>query len=251
MGSIWVTADTRTISETSFENVPGGVFSLGNIFPAGLSEQELIETYFTPQPIRDLVQYFAIGPLGSGSGHAFQPIYSPSPFPALNDPNIGPTAIVAEWATEAVIRYNALTGDLWIDTSGGNGGAVFTYDIQLTEPFVNADRFTPAHIEGLGSATINDDRIVEVGWEGIPTGNYALGSIFPAGMSESELEALINYAQFIGKPGHDVVSFDIQSSGINMSLHYVVPEPQASWLIFLSVFLFALAHHRRGITRVV
>ena len=246
MGTIWVEARTRSIGESNFNNVPGGVYSLGNIFPVGLSEQEIVETYFTPEPRFDRVAYFVIGPLGSGMAHAFQPIYTPSPFPPLNDAGIGPSILVDQWAIEAVLRYNALTGDLSVDTTGPNGGAIFTYDIQLTEALFSPEQFTPAHAEGLGAAKLRADQIIEASWEGIQAGNHVLGSILPTDLSEAELLTIIDYARFLGEPGHDVASFDIQASGIDMTLQHIVPEPGSGLLASLIAFVLTIALRRRA-----
>ena len=226
MGSTFVTANADTIGESNFSGVPGGVYSLGNVFPINLSEAELT-AYFTRQPVFDLVKYFVIGPVGSGAAHAFQPIYSPSPFPTLNDVSIGPESFAEQWATESTLSYNPANGELSIDSTGDQGGALFSYEIEFDSPIVNETNFVQSHNVGEGDSDVSTDRIFEVSWSGISAGLHSLGNVLPSGLSEVDFESSILHARFLGEPGHDVASFDIESSGFDMTLRFI-PEPRSS-----------------------
>ena len=248
MNSAFASARGHSIGESNFSGTPGGVYSLGNVLPQGLTEAELLDTYFSVDQFLNSplsrTMYFVLGQLGSRTQHVLEPIYSASPFPALNDRGVGPSSSVEAWATQAILRYNTATGDLFVDTSGNNGGAIFSYEIRLAEPVLRLDEFIPVHTPGLGGEDSSDDSLLEVSWEGLPPGNHLLGSVLPSGLAEDELESLIDFAQFLSAPGHDAASFDVEASGISMTIQFV-PEPTTSWLALLSVACLFRARPRR------
>ncbi len=126
----------RAIQETSWPNEPltPGVYSLGNILPAGLTGEELSldyfgETGFLSTPFNR--SRFTYGAYGSfdvepAQFHVFEINYSPSPFPPLNDPNPQPLEEV-DWATEAALSYDPGDGTVYLQTTGPNGGRSFGY----------------------------------------------------------------------------------------------------------------------------
>ena len=234
MGGVFVGSLTDSIGENNFSGVPAGVYSLGDVFPVALSEQELIDDYFTVGPTGK--RYFVIGPAGSEKQHAFQPVYGRSPFPAINDPN-STGALVVDWGEEAELRYNALTGGLSLHTDGPNGGALFSYEVVIADPVFDASAFTPISTVDTGGVTFDPDKIVEISWAGLPSGDHQLGSVLPSGLSNTELSELIVSAQFLGEPGHDVGSLDIDVSGIDMAIQHVVPEPGISAITLLLLVL--------------
>lgn len=221
--SVFVTATTKTIAESNFGNIPAGVYSLGSIFPVGMTEQELVNTYFTPEPVFDRIRYNVLGSLGSGIQHALEPILAATPFETLNDSTVGLSSAATAWASQVILGYDASNGDLSLRSDSENGGAIFSYEIQFSSD-VAISEFAPIHRIGLGSAKTTETRILEIGWEGIPSGVYSLGSILPPGLSETELDSLVESARFLGQPGHSVSSLDVTLSGIDMSLS-LVPEP--------------------------
>lgn len=247
MSSHFVTSTTALIGESNFDGVPNGVYSLGSVFPVGLSEQELREAYFVHDAL-GATHFDVIGPAGSSVRHAFQPIYSPSPFPAINDTSVGPSTVVAQWATDAQLRYNELTGELVLDSDGRNGGAVFTYDIELNEPLFDVGAFNAISVAGIEVATVGLTKLLEADWNGIPAGVHSLGEVLPTGLSESELLNVIKSASFLGQPGHDVESLDINASGIAMSIQHIVPEPQLGART-LVLMLIVVSRLRRSISR--
>lgn len=229
MGGAFTQSTAALVGESNFAGVSAGVYSLGDILPIGLTEQELVDTYFTPDPVRNWVQYSAIGPAGSGIQHAFQPIYSRSPFPAQNDSSVGPETGVEQWATEAELRYNELTGDVTLDSSGRNGGAMFSYELELTEPVFRTSEYRA--VSGFGTTNGELDHIVEVDWNGIPAGEHSLGRILPTGLTPKELVGVIDSAKFLGELGHDVDSFDIDVNGHALAISHIVPEPNSVLMI--------------------
>lgn len=223
MDTFFISGTEREFGETNMGGISPGVYSLGNVIPAGLSEEELGE-YFGPQgPFNrptSRFQYYAAGALGSQTYHHFSPQYSPSPFPPLNDPSVGPPE-VDRWAREITLAYDAATGELALDASGENGGHFMQYYILLKEDVVATEAFTP--ITDF-AAVASPNRITELGLDPIPGGYYSLGNVLPAGLDEEQLFPLFATAAFRGEPTHGNLPLDINTHGIDMALN-IVPEP--------------------------
>ena len=244
-GSSFGSATSREIGETNFAGFPGDVYSVGNIFPDGLTIEELEFTTFfgvdrwggsgSPD---DGPNYYALGELGSGVYHLFTPVFSPPPYPPVNDPSVGPPEIV-RWAEDASLRYNALTGGLLLATTGENGGTIWSYEIILTQ-----DEFLTDSFESIGDfgGHVTPNEIIEVSFEGIAEGNHFLGNILPPGLSQSELSGLVGRARFLGEPGHGADALDIDVNGIEMSLGYIVPEPTAMKLVLIALMMLSVRH---------
>ncbi len=222
MNTFFVNATEDAISENNFDGIAAGVYSLGEILPIGLSEEQLRDTYFhgTNGGIQDrYVNYYAIGALGGGEYHVFRPIYSPSPFPTLNDPTVG-LGTIERWAEVVLLTYNATNGGLTIDSTGERGGTFWTYEISLTAPEFNVDAFQP--VSSLPPA-LREDYITEVSFTGISEGVYYLGPVLPSGMTVDEVEVLLDQVRFIGEPGHWSDSLDVEISGVEMAFAFL-PE---------------------------
>jgi hypothetical protein len=241
MSTFFVSADEDGIAESNFEGVVGGVYSLGNILPAGLSETELRDTYFHGErggPLHRATKYYALGELGSRTHHLFEPIYSPSPFPTLNDPTVGPRTI-ERWAEEVLLSYDATTGGLTIDSTGERGGTFWTYAIALSAPEFNLDAFQSISTLAPG---LRDDYITEFSHSGIPEGVYPLGPILPSDMTVGEVTGLLDQVRFIGEPGHWSDSLDVRINGVEMAFAFV-PEPNS--LLLAVVAALAVVQRRR------
>lgn len=126
----------------------------------------------------------------------------------------------ADFGEPLPLYYDVATGNATIDLTNVSGG------------------ITAAHIADTGSTSLRSDQIVEVSWEGIPSGNHVLGPILPSGLSLAELLNVVESAQFLGQPGHDVASFDLESSGIGMSIRHIVPEPTSASVVGFICLLF-------------
>ncbi len=238
----FVTANNNKVGEANFDGVDGGVYSLGEILPPGLSFEELRDTYFGVDvfgrpgiPSNREVNYYVTGPAGSGIHHLLSPIFSPSPHVPINDETMGPTS-VDRWATEVSLRYNLLDGTLAIDSTGENGGAIISYSIQLTSPSFDIESFQPI---GTLQPVATADNIAEVVFTGIDEGIHSLGPILPTGLTTEEVSALFDTLLFIGEPNHSVDALDVNVSGAAMSL-LVVPEPGGGpTLLFASLLILA------------
>lgn len=223
MDTFFINGTQSEFGETNMGGISPGVYSLGNIILPGLSEEELGE-YFGPQgPFNrptSRFQYYAVGALGSRTYHHFSPQYSPSPFPPLNDPSIGPPE-VDRWATEITLAYDAATGDVALDASGENGGHFLQYFISLKEDVVVTEAFTPITEF---APTASPGTLGELALDPIPGGYYSLGNVLPEGLSEEQLFPLIETALFRGEPSHGNMPLDINTHGIVMALSNI-PEP--------------------------
>ncbi len=248
MDTFWMDATRGSIGEVNLESpAPGGVYSLGDILPIGMTEQELTDAFFGPDqwglpaggPYSGRA-YNVSGGLGQGTHHVLKPIYSPSPFPALNGDG-DTTPLFEKWADEVTLEYAATTGELVLDSSGENGGAIWSYRLKLNEPLFDVEEFTPiidATSMQRQNSVSDSQKIVEAGFSGIPMGVYSLGNVLPAGLEEDELSSLFATRRFIGEPGHSASSLNIDVSGTEVSLIYSVPEPTAvqlypSWVALL------------------
>jgi hypothetical protein len=241
MDSFFVDRTERVLGESNLSGISPGVYSLGNVVPAALSEEELGEYFGPTLPFgRTEFEYFAGGQLGSSTFHLFSPQYSPSPFPPLNDPTIGPPT-VDRWATEMTLVYDPATGELALDASGENSGHFMQYFILLREEVVRTEAFTSI-TDFAPLATPNN--LAELSFEPIPGGYYSLGNVFPAGLDEGQLFQLIETAAFTGEPSHGSMPLDINTHGINMSLT-IVPEPSTSLLVLLSLASLVYPFRRR------
>ena len=226
MDTFFFTANERVVGESQFSGISPGVYSLGNVIPAGLLEEELGEYFGPTLPFgRTAFDYFAVGEPGSGTFHLFSPQYIPSPFPPLNDPAIGPPDI-DRWATEMALTYDPGTGELALDASGENGGHFMLYSVSLSDDGFDTDAFTPI-TDFAANSHSQPNELVEVSFEPIPGDYYLLGNVLPTGLNEEQLFSLIETAMFLGEPARGSSPLDINTHGIDMLLAIVpdLPDP--------------------------
>ena len=226
-----------------------GVYSLGNVLPAGLTREELFASYFGETGRRSLpgdrtpFSYlawgsFALDPLLL---HVFDINYSPSPFPPLNDPNPQPTEEF-NWATEASLSYDPRDGSLYLDTTGPGGGRAFGYRVRLTEDLFRVDEFNAVTNEMFAALSL--DSLSEA--TRIDEGIHHLGAILPPGLDVPRLLEIVASANFIGEPGHGRGALDVAVNGLPMAIT-IVPEPSTLLLVVLSfASLVSRRRHRSG-----
>ena len=77
---------------------------------------------------------------------------------------------------------------------------MFSYEIDLSQPLFDSAEFQPTSPETFDPSTVTADRILEASFNGVPSGEHSLGTILPAGLSETELSNLIDSARFLGQP---------------------------------------------------
>jgi hypothetical protein len=246
MGVTLFTSQATTIGETNLATFPPGVYSVGEIMPPGLTIDQL-QAYSGPRG--NHLRAGGIGRRDSDSGdyipgmrHTFVPVFGASPFPPLNDPDVHPPA-VDRWATEALLIYDANSGELMLDTTGVNGGNIFSYSLHFTDAVVETEAFQSA---GSQFPSVSSRQIVEAGlsYGGIAEGRYNLGSVLPVGLMEDEFLAIVNEnrTKFVGEPGHTAAALNLDASGSPLALAYV-PEPTTS--AFFHPIALALIVSRR------
>ncbi len=130
-----------------------------------------------------------LGQVGTGEGHAFNLVFSPTPLRPLNIDSDVP--FHDRWATEVLLAYDAHDGSLELDTTGPSGGAMTVYEIEANSNFFAADAFHPI----FGTVFEADGRhLTETGFGGIPEGVYNLGPVLPPDLSWDQLDTMLNVA---------------------------------------------------------
>ena len=187
----------KSMGESNFSGVAPGVYAIGNILPPNLDEAQFRLYFGRTGPPTDGVgypyQYYAVGELGSDIYHPFEPIYSPSPFPALNSDG-GDGGVEIDWAESASLLYDPANGAVTIDTTGQGGGTIWSYRLDFADDVLATDNVQLA-TDGLLSK-VDQATIVEIGAEGIAAGSYLLGNILPAGLSSVALSNAVTGASF-------------------------------------------------------
>jgi hypothetical protein len=212
----------KHLSESKFSGVAPGVYSLGNVLPADLDEQEF-QQYFGvagPPTAPTYYYYYAIGVPGSQTYNPFTPFYSPSPYPSLNTGDEAPPEVM--WADEASLMYDPESGGVWLDTSGPNGGTIWSYRLDFAD-----DSFDQSAVQFVTDGLLGDvtnTYLVEIGVDGIPEGRHALGNILPSGLSLDGLSQVVTGASFIGEPGHGAHALNIDANGIPLAMA-IMPPP--------------------------
>lgn len=112
----------------------------------------------------------------------------------------------------AELVYNTLDGSVWIYASRAAGGAITSFQLENTH-----GTFVPANYKGpsggnLGGAfedvtenVIADTDLTFTGFSGF----YSLGNVFPAEMSQEELEVYLTTAVYTGRPGSGQWGFNL------------------------------------------
>jgi hypothetical protein len=248
MTNLFSAVSTRNfIQETTWPGDPltPGVYSLGNILPAGQTLEELFSSYFgdtgflSTRSNRSSFTYGVYGSFDLGQFHVFDINYSPSPFPPLNDPNPQPTEEF-NWATEASLSYDPRDGSLYLDTTGPGGGRAFGYRVRLTEDLFRVDEFNAVTNEMFAALSL--DSLSEA--TRIDEGIHHLGAILPPGLDVPRLLEIVASANFIGEPGHGRGALDVAVNGLPMAIT-IVPEPSTSLLVVLSFASLVYAARRR------
>ena len=218
MGGVLSGASPKKLYENNSAGVPPGVYDIGNVLPAGLDELEFAK-YFGPSgpPGRSSGFYYhAIGALGSQTYNPFTPIYAPSPFPALNSGGGVIDPGERRWAVEASLWYDPGNGGLTLDTTGPNGGLIWSYQIEFADELIDPNAVQLA-TDGL-LAEVDASSIIEIGSSGIQEGVYRLGNILPPDLSFNDLSDIVTRAAFVGEPGHGLESLNIDASGIPFAM---------------------------------
>ncbi len=253
MSTFWFSTTEWSLGESkiSGSGVPAGVYSIGNVLPAGLTRDEAGRYRQVLVDSRPDVPYSndernVLGTPGDGVGHYFQFIYGQSPFPPLNVGDEWGAATIERWAESASLIYDPNDGGLTIDLTGDDGGTIMGYQLTLDPVVLNAEAWQP--VTELAAVT-NENTLAEFTTVGISEGRYDLGTILSPGLSDAELNSAVISSLFIGEPGHSNGPFDVSAHGQPMLLT-VVPEPTSGVVVLWVVVLFGRLRkqscHRRG-----
>ncbi len=218
-----------------------GLYTIGDILPAGLSGEEWSTAFaYTYYPQRGTYYYVYMDQLGKGEPPAAEFIYGPPEGEFVNRWDlVDPDTLT--WATTAKLIYRR-SGEVLIDTTGAAGGYISAVLLSSNGAF-RPDGFTSFTDSPFNYTT--DGSIFQVD-DAIEPGVYSLGRILPRGLSAAEFEETFTYAQFLGRAGFQGGSFDFVTHGRAMSLVYAaVPEPATAVLMVVACLAALLPLRRR------
>lgn len=234
-GSTITTSIPSVLAEADLGTTQPGPYSFGNVLPSGLSEIDALN-------LLDLSGSVWNGDLGT-EPNQFGLVYGPSPYAAINDPN--PPAPITNWATEATLIYFPATGNLTLDTTGPNGGAILAIDLRAAENTFDFAAFVPPSANGIQE--LSTSVISHTDLHGFSAGFRSLGNVMSPGLSLVAVEQAFTAAKFLGEPGHDLQDLDVSQSGLNFAFQLggaPVPEPSTYALAAIGLLGLALLARR-------
>jgi hypothetical protein len=215
----------KHIDEITHGDPWDGLFTIGDVLPAGLSEatwSTLFTGYLSGHTYIDLV--------GQGFPPPAEFLYGRPTGEFKNrldliDPN------TLEWASEATLIYRERTGEVLLKTNGKNGGYITALILTSANRFLPGGLNPDIRLGPLGGASPNSiGMFVEL----VEPGRMSLGEILPAGLSPLEFESLFTTAKFLGRAGFQSQDFDFDTQGHAFNLAYSIPEPAAGLLMALA-----------------
>ena len=231
-GSSLFTAKLTQIQDSTRSTPWRGLYTIGNVFPTGLTEEFWTTSFVTVHGATHFFGYIDI--LGGGRAPDAEFIYGP---PAGVFENrwdlVDPDSL--QWATSASLIYMASTGELRIDTTGDDGGYITTFLLESNNQFL-PDGFAPFS-EGIFNSA--DQSTVFYAEDAIEPGTYAIGRLLPANLSHDQFVAAIANARFAGRAGYKgaIYNFDLES--LSMTLEYV-EVPEVPSLVYAAVAGFGI-----------
>ncbi|MCC6493911.1 MAG: hypothetical protein IT424_12935 [Pirellulales bacterium] len=214
--------NSKSIDEGTQGDAWSGLYTLGDILPAGIAEQAwttLFQGYNVRHTYVDLVGQGFPPPAeflyGRPSGE-FQNRLD------LIDPN------TLTWASEATLIYRARTGEVLLKTNGHNGGYISAVLLTSAHRFLPEGLDPDVELGPLGAASASTIGILV---DLIEPGRMSLGSILPAGLSPAAFESLFTRAEFLGRAGFKAQDLDFETQGRPFSLAYSIPEPGSGALL--------------------
>ncbi len=215
------TALPTTVGEGTVSAPWRGLYSIGDVFPIGLSETELHSTVgYLFEPTRP-VQYLYADQVGGGDPPPAQLIYGRPTGEFVNrwdlvDPN------TLDWATAATLVYRPWSGEVLIDTTGDSGGYISGIVLASAGQFI-ANDFDPFFH---GPAVEATEDLIALFGDAFEPGRYSLGQVLRAGMTHEEFESLFSRAEFFARAGFRSAEFNYDAEGLALSVQYV-PEPSS------------------------
>ena len=203
---------------------PDGFYGLGQILPANLSAQEVMD---------DLTAKWG----GAGTPNTlFEFDFSRPEGIPLNDPTL--TNLQDSWATAATLKYDVRTGELSIENDGYiTGFSIKPHD----ESLFDVDQIVNP---GLPVFTSNSSRLQAAGL--LAAGKYSFGNVMPAHLTPAELGAIFKEAAFFAEAGAGVSSLQLDSSVERVAFAVLhVPEPAGEALALVGLVICAMIRRRR------
>ena len=241
------------IGETTFSQPLSGLYTIGDVLPAGLSE----ETWNDLFGIRSNGAFYdsVRGTYVEHKGqHAYIDMFGGREYPDpaellygapegefenrldLLDPN------TIQWAQSATLVYNPLSGEVVFNTTGLQSGYTTAFFLESEGVFLS-ENFAPFIDTPIIGAT--PDTLIMFA-DIIDPGQYSLGEVLPSGMSLGEFQGVFTNARFLERAGFKGGSLDFETDGVSMSFALAaVPEP-ASMTLLLGAIVGLLSRRRQS-----
>ncbi|MEM1444809.1 MAG: hypothetical protein AAGF84_02035 [Planctomycetota bacterium] len=210
-----------------------GYFTIGEVFPAGLTEDQFFNQY-TPQidtyesDISNLPNGDRLTSFIGGDGFFWEYGQPDRPYDNYWDTVDLDTL---DWAESALIGYDRRTGELWLDTTGPNSGYISTLHLVATQPVFNPDAF----VQPFETPLVLADATTIAVAAGYPVepGLYSLGRVLAPGLSPDVLSGMFDTARFLGKAGVEGSGFDFEGNAVAAEVKHFqsLPEPGATLMV--------------------
>lgn len=213
-----------------------GLYTIGDVLPSGWTSDYWATAFAGGvHNSSKLLQYGYVDIVGGGAPPPAEFIFGRPNEPFVNRWDLVDPATLS-WARTATLVYHAWDGEVFVDTTGAQGGHISM--LLLTSDGKFLPKGASAFVSGVFSSATKDE--VFVAQDAIEAGMHSLGKILPAGLSPSQYQAAFESAKFIGRAGFNGGSFDFVTHGVPMTLTYAaVPEPTALLLLIIGITLGA------------
>jgi hypothetical protein len=243
--STFAIVDSLQVGEGTLSSPVGGLLTIGDVLPIGLSEQVWATQFASSNNYRSppsgLGRHLYVDVIGGGEPAPAEFIYGRPTGEFDNkldliDPN------TVTWAGSAQLVYHAQSGHVDIVTNGIGGGHTTGIYLESAGQFQMAG-LEPSLLPGGAFDTFNANVIFKVA-DLIEPGVLSLGEVLPAGLSLSEVEGLLSTAKFFERAGFRAPDLDFVDGGVSLSIAVIAaPEPATAGIA--GVALLGLVAFRR------
>ena len=197
--STFFTDLTNSIGEGSFSTSLSGLYTLGDILPAGLSEHVWTTTFtytLENHNNHELYSYNYSDVVGGGQPPKAQFIYGAPSGEFKNKWDlVNPDTL--KWAKTATLVYQPWNGKVLVDTTGSTSGYITGILLQSNGQLL-AGGFAP---DITGPFNTASPKLMSIFADAIEPGVYNIGTILEGGLTLAEFEAKFTSAQFLPAPG--------------------------------------------------
>ena len=214
-----------------------GLYTIGAVLPPGIDEAtwtsmfDFHGSFGRPPDTGILGRNGYADVLGGGTAPAASFVYGAPEGEFSNRWDIlDPDELV--WADQATLIYHEADGQVLVDTTGPDSGYIASLQLSSDGAFLSEHFTLP--IDTYVSLAKSDSVVVMA--NAIEPGQYSLGSILNAGLSQDEFEATFTSAKFVSRAGFKGAAFDFEADGMPMRMAYhAIPEPNGLCLISLAI----------------